>query len=238
MRKHIFVIFLLSLSFVTANSQNSADYDKFVAEAGDYLNLYRGTTAIPYKNLHIGTYFAFSENFEKGNLLYNGKTYHDVEMNLNSHLDELYVKIPGSGRVVTLNKEFTDFFSLGKKNFVRIGERNETGAPQPGYYQILYNGESKLYKKIRKVYSEKIGSSINSVTKSKLERRYDLTEQYYLLKNKVWYKIPRRNSLIMLYREKRTEIRRFIRTNNLGSTDNTDQKYIEILKFVELPTNN
>ena len=147
MVKRIFVFILLSFSYSCVYSQNGTDYDKFVAEAGDFLNLYRGTSPLPYKSLHIGTYYAFSEEFEKGDLYYNGKIYHGVEMNLNSHLDELYVKVPGSGRAVMLNKEFINKFSLGKRNFLLIDKRHEKGAPQPGFYEILYDGQAKLYKK-------------------------------------------------------------------------------------------
>jgi len=247
MIKRIFVFLLLSLSINCVYSQNGTDYDKFVAEAGkfvaeagDYLNLYRGTSPLPYKTLHIGTYYAFSEEFEKGDLYYNGKIYHDVEMNLNSHfshLDELYVKVPESGRAVMLNKEFINKFSLGKRNFYLMDKRHEKGAPQPGFYEILYDGQAKLYKKIRKVISEKIGSSVNPVTKSKIERRFDLVETYYLFKAGEWHKISRRNSLLKQYKEKRLEIRRFIRKNSLNSISDADIIYASILKFAESPTN-
>ena len=237
MVKRIFVFILLSFSYSCVYSQNGTDYDKFVAEAGDYLNLYRGTSPLPYKTLHIGTYYAFSEEFEKGDLYYNGKIYHGVEMNLNSHLDELYVKVPGSGRAVMLNKEFINKFSLGKRNFLLLDKRREKGAPQSGFYEILYDGQAKLYKKIRKVLSEKIGSSVNPVTRSKIERRFELVETYYLFKSGEWHKIPRRNSLLMQYREKRLEIRKFIRNNGLNSLSDIDIVYASIMKFAESTTN-
>lgn len=237
MVKRIFVFILLSFSYSCVYSQNGTDYDKFVAEAGDYLNLYRGTSPLPYKTLHSGTYYAFSEEFEKGDLYYNGKIYHGVEMNLNSHLDELYVKVPESGRAVMLNKGFINKFSLGKKNFFLMDKRDEKGAPQPGFYEIVYDGKAKLYKKIRKVISEKVGSSLNTVTKSNIERKFELIQTYYLFKAGEWHKIPRRNSLLMQYREKRLEIRRFIRKNSLNSISDVDIIYASIMKFAESPTN-
>ena len=237
MIKRIFVFILLSLSVTCVYSQNGTDYDKFVAEAGDYLNLYRGTSPLPYRMLYEGTYFAFSEEYEKGDLFYNGKIYHDVEMNLNSHLDELYVKVSESGRVVMLNKGFIKNFTIGKRNFVLLDKRYEKGAPQPGFYEIIFDGQAKLYKKIRKILVEKIGMTINPVTKSKIERKFELVENYYLFKNDEWYKIPRRNSLLLQYKQKRLEIRKFIKKSNLNSISDIDIIYASIMTFAESSTN-
>jgi hypothetical protein len=118
-----------------------------------------------------------------------------------------------------------------------LDKRHEKAAPQPGFYEILYDGQAKLYKKIRKVISEKIGSSVNPVTRSKIERRFELVETYYLFKSGKWHKIPRRNSLLMQYREKRLEIRRFIRKDGLNSISDIDIIYASIMKFAESPTN-
>ena len=170
-------------------------------------------------------------------MYYNGKMYHGVEMNLNSHLDELYVKVPGSGRAVMLNKEFINKFSLGKRNFLLLDKRREKGAPQSGFYEILYDGQAKLYKKIRKVLSEKIGSSVNPVTRSKIERRFELVETSYLFTSGEWHTIPRRNSLLMQYRETRLDIRKFIRNNGLNSLSDIDIVYASIMKFAESTTN-
>ncbi len=237
MIKRIFVFILLSLSVSCVYSQNGTDYDKFVAEAGDYLNLYRGTSPLPYRMLYEGSYFAFSEEYEKGDLFYNGKIYHNVEMNLNSHLDELYVRVPKSGRLVMLNKGFVNNFTIGKKVFIRLDKRFEKGAPQPGFYEIIFDGQAKLYKKIGKVLVEKIGSTINPVTKSKIERKFELVVNYYLFKNNEWYKIPRRNSLLLQYKQKRLEIRKFIRKNSLNSIADVDIIYASIMTFAESSTN-
>ena len=106
-----------------------------------------------------------------------------------------------------------------------------------GFYEIIFDGQAKLYKKIGKVLVEKIGSTINPVTKSKIERKFELVVNYYLFKNNEWYKIPRRNSLLLQYKQKRLEIRKFIRKNSLNSIADVDIIYASIMTFAESSTN-
>lgn len=205
-------------------SQKESDYGTYADAAGSYINLYRGAAPVKYNFLHLGTYYAYTDTFEKGEVKYNGRIYSDVYLNLNSHVDELYVKIPSSGREVVLNKSLVEHFTMGESKFVNISN---------AYYELLYDGNAKLYKKIRKVYSEKIASSVNPVTGSRLEKRFDLQENYILKKDGQDFKIVRKSSLLAQYPQKRGEINRKLREEEHLGREDKSKLFARILSIAE-----
>lgn len=227
-----FLCFFLS----TLCAQTGEDYKKFTENAEGYSNLYRGTAPLAYKFTHTGSYFAYSPEFQSGTLRYNNKTYTNVMMNLNSHLDELYLFISYSGRYVVLNKDFVDTFTMGSKEFhnVRTNEYEGNSTLPPGYYEVLQKSTNVvLYKKTKKTYAERINQSASSTTNSKLERMFLATYTYHLVKDQKAHLIKRVGDIIRLYPDKRKQIRHLVRVQNLDFRGNRDNTFAEIIKFVE-----
>jgi len=217
-----------------AFAQNGKDYDRFINDAGEFSNLYRGQAPLEYNFFHTGTFYAYSPEFEKGDVMFNGKLYKDIYMNLNSHLDELNVLIKTSGRIVVLNGEFVDYFNLGKRRFINIVKGDNS--LQKGYYEVLFNGKTKLYKKIKKVYSERINESISAKTQSKLERLFIGYESYYLIKDNIEKIIKNKSDLLAGFRERKRDIRQFIRERNLDMKHDKDHSFALVIGYVESVT--
>lgn len=206
-----------SLSF----AQNDYDYNRFVKESGERSVLYRGEEPLIYNFRTNGTFYAFSENFEKGSVKYNGKIYKDVYLNLNSHLDELYVKAENSMGVTVLNKEFVENFSFGGRNFVNSST---------GYYQVLFDGSVKLYKKITKKYEERLeGTSM----RNQMERLFVPSVNYYLWDGKTFRTLKRMSDLLSYYKSERRAIRQMIRENGDRFRNDKDFSFAETIRFVE-----
>ena len=238
MTKHFLLVPLLSLLLTPSFAQNGSDYERFVNDAGELSNIYRGQSPLVYNFRHTGTYYAYSENFEIGVVKYNDKIYKDVYLNLNSHLDELNILIKKTGRTVVLNNDFVGYFSFGGRNFIYLKDVNKSSGsvPQIGYYQVLYNGSSKLYKKIKKIYAERINETASIQTKSKLERMFLVSESYYLLKEGSFHLIKKKSDLLSYYKEKKRDIRQLIREKNLDFRRDKDHSFSEIIRFVESGT--
>jgi 7-cyano-7-deazaguanine synthase in queuosine biosynthesis len=104
----------------------------------------------------------------------------------------------------------------------------------PGYYEVLYKKDDLfLYKKIRKTYAERINQAVNAETKSKVERLFIASFNYYLVKGENVKSIKRVGEIIKLYPSLRKEIRQLIREKNLDQKADRDHAFKEIIKFVE-----
>ena len=229
-----------NLNAQVKNQQNlpkDADLEKFVATAQEYSNLYRGSSPMQYRFKYTGTYFAYSDNFEKGDVWYNGKLYKDVFLNLNSHRDELYVKVEKTGLIVKLNSDFVQDFSIGKRNYTFVAEKiTDKISPEKyidsGYYELLYSGDAKLYKKIRKTYSERINHFVSSTTGSQIERIFSANVRYYLLKEGKIIRIKRVSNLLSVYRDQKKDLRQYARRANLEFHEDKDFAMSMVMKYV------
>lgn len=235
MRKFILTP-LLCLILLPLLAQTGGDYKIFTESAEGYSNLYRGTAPLAYKFTHTGTYYAYSADFMDGIVKYNNKLYSNLKLNLNSHLDELYLFIKHTGRYVVLNKDYVDYFKMGEREFRHIREMKGSKGDMlsPGYYEVLYKKDDLiLYKKIRKTYAERINQAVNAETKSKVERLFIASFSYYLVKGENVKSIKRVGEIIKLYPSVRKEIRQLIREKNLDQRADRDHAFTEIIKFVE-----
>ncbi len=240
MIKRALLVPLLSILSICANAQAGEDYKLFIDSAGGLSNLYRGTAPLAYRFIHTGTFYAYSENFEKGEVVFNDKLYTDVQLNINSHIDELYLKVEESGRFILLNKEFVQYFKIGERRFINISEKfpdegglNLKNIPN-GYYEVMYeNNRSKLLKRTKKIYAERINHFASSVTNSKVERMFLPAYTFYLADEKRVQTIKRYRDIISFYGVRRKAVTPFIRENNLDIRENQDLFFKEIVRFIE-----
>jgi len=227
---------LLALFAFTASAQKSVEYKAFADSADGFSNLYRGSAPLAYRFLHTGTFFAYGVEFLPGEVMFNDKLYTDVMLNLNSHLDELYLFIKETGRYVVLNKDFVDYFSIAQRKFhhFRESKKGETDTLSPGFYELLYGNESaRLYKKTKKVYAERINHFASATTNSKLERIFMPIYSYYLIKEGYTHNVKRFGDILSIYEVRRKEIRPLIREKNLDVTKDKENAFREIISFIE-----
>ncbi len=215
-------------------AQQPFDYQLFMQSAGKAAMLYRGMAPIEYREeapTDGTTYFAYSTNFEAGTIKYCGKLYHNVLLNLNADLDELYVKDSISGLRFLLNKSYVSHWQVGNHKFINNAQAASYQGLQSGYYEVEYDGEAKVYKKIRKIYEENMSGT-------SLRKSYELSEEYYLLKDGVAYRVRRVNDITKQYKDRKKEIKSVIKLKQLDFKANASYAIGEILKHLELSDNN
>ncbi len=224
-----FFLIQISLSY----SQKQEDYDLFVNEAKELSNLYRGAAPLRYNFLFTGTYFAYSEEYIQGDVFYNDKQYKDVLLNLNSHIDELYVLVKESGLPVMLNKDFVKQFNIGDRHFKNLTFKKNNLSLEDGYYEVLWNKDRDwLLKKTIKKYEERINIMAYAQASNKVERVFHNTIQYYLIRDNFAKKIKRASDLRSSYGVSAGELRRYIKEANIEVRHNEDFAFTRILEFI------
>jgi len=225
---------LLSLMLMTLTLLSAQDeYSSFINIAGVNSALFKGATPLLYRIVHTGTYYAYEKTYLGGEVVYNGKLYKGVKLNLNSHLDALIVWDTISKKTIELNKEYVERFSIGHRNFINIKERDESGVMEPAYYEVLYRNSVTLYKRIFKVYNESINQEYISSSRG-IIRKFVPTIKYYLKKDSGTFTIKRRGDIFSLYPDMKREMRKHIRNSGIYfSKENMDAALVSILTFVD-----
>lgn len=219
--KYALGIFLLSVPDLLL-SQQRYDYN---AEVGFDSPVYRGEIADKYSFPFIGTVYAYSDEFEMGDLEFNGKMYYGLMMNLNCHRGELLVQIGATKDCIVLKNSIVGDFNIGERRYTALfGERGIKGLA-PGYYQVLYEGKDMILKQIdRKIYDHTDFSSGN-ITKA-----FALKVKYWLLKDGEVRQIRRERDLQRVYKSFKKDIRSYM---SLHSENDMDSNLVYLMSMVE-----
>ena len=102
MKKGLMLILLGAVAMsAVAPAWAQDDYTLFSREAGAASLLYRGQKAFAYNMLYNGTYYWNSPDFRKGRVLYDGKGYDDLLLNVDAARQDLL------GSVSSISRSFT-----------------------------------------------------------------------------------------------------------------------------------
>ena len=222
-KRSLFVkIFCVALC-VTSSQLSAQDktpvVTHYMEQSGGYAPLYNGKIPPAYKMLFDGTYYLESEEYQEGSVIYNGKYYTGILLNLNAHLDELYIRMPGYYTSSILLKKLVDSFALGEKEFVHITKENSPLAPVEGFYRVLYSGETLtiLKRTIKQL------NSVSAASDIKASHTFFSTQSYYVVKNGTFHPVTKKASLLRALHDQRALVNRYIRENKLKfSTEGKD----------------
>jgi len=138
-------------------AQDYPELYRYIDAAGEKSILFRGKQGMSYPFPYNGTYFWYGRDFRPGDVSYNGKVYRGVSVNVNAHLQELLVKADGDFLPVMADIKHVGWFTIGDRLFI---PRDATGVPglPEGYYEVLFDGHAKLYKRVDKLLRKDTGN--------------------------------------------------------------------------------
>ncbi|MDO4736206.1 MAG: hypothetical protein Q4B21_04220, partial [Bacteroidia bacterium] len=113
----VFVLLLFVLQTVASYAQEKYD---FVKQAGIGATLFRGVEFERYPFRYKDSPYAYSEDFNVGEIIFNDVKYSGVFLNLNAHKDELHLKITTSGKILELDKGLVERFTIGERKYVAL----------------------------------------------------------------------------------------------------------------------
>ena len=145
------------LVFLSLGAFAQTETTQYMEEAGTLSTLYRGRMPVHYPYIYNGTYFWNTKTFQKGSVLYNGKLYENVFVNVDASRQELQVKLTEKGAPIVLYEKYVDYFTMDKTFFVNLNTLGYMDAPA-GYYEIVRDGEKPILMQVKKVMTSRTGN--------------------------------------------------------------------------------
>lgn len=156
MKKGLMLILLGAVAMsAVAPAWAQDDYTLFSREAGAASLLYRGQKAFAYNMLYNGTYYWNSPDFRKGRVLYDGKGYDDLLLNVDAARQDLLVRIPGSVVDKVLDRRFVEEFTIEGQRFLNLQVLYGDAAPS-GYWAVLHDGTIQFLCRVSKTLEQDI----------------------------------------------------------------------------------
>ncbi|MEJ0033464.1 MAG: hypothetical protein WDO15_25405 [Bacteroidota bacterium] len=210
---------LLFIGFVVANvcsfGQNVKIDSSFIADAkknvvASYSNsisaqshLYNGSAYTEYISQNEENPY-FIDEWIEGSVVYDEEFHDNVPLLYDISIDRIVVDNQFSIKKVLLVFEKVSDFTIQGHHFVMM----KNTPLQVGYYELAYDGSSKVYVRHRKALQSKVVdySVVNLFEEKKI---------YYIYKNGAFYTVRGKRSVVKLLEDKKKELKKFIRDNKL-----------------------
>ena len=160
--------------------------------------LYNGVEHMRYMPNIEGIPYYGADEWKSGTIEYNGIVYRDVPLKYDMVKDQVVVRHPNGFSSLELYSPRVGYFTHGDDSFVYIPEGGDKSTPAPGFYQQLSVGPLTALAKRSKGIAEEI-------VYGQMERRFEASNKYYLLKDGKYYSPRNENDLLSLTGERKRE---------------------------------
>lgn len=191
----------------------------------DQLHLFNGTEYRDYSRpFDEGQPYFVTNEWSKGMVNYDGNVYENVSILYNLVTDELIILNWKSTSKIQLIKEKVAGFSLANHTFLYITADSlfSTGMNE-GFYDVLASGKTSLLVRRTK--------NIQPFNRRTLELKVFENNHYYIKKNDGYFSFHNKNTLLDQLRDKRKEMRQFIKQNDLGFNKEMEASAIKAVDY-------
>jgi len=229
-----------SSSFAQTKAADSASLQlvsaSFYKAVGQASRLYNGHEYESYnpqiKNNALFPYDA--KGWAIGEVNYDDVTYSGVSMMYDIYKDVVVVQLYNHFSMFALLSERVHDFSFSDHHFIRIDAKqiaDNKADLSTGFYEQLYSGKTEILAKRRKNIQN---SSNTAIT---IETFFSATDDYYLKKGNIYYKIGSQGSILKILKDKKSEIQKYLKQNNIRYRDNEEFAMVKMVSYYDQITN-
>lgn len=170
--------------------------------------------------------FFLTEEWDFGSLKFEGQDFAKVPMLYDIVSDQVITETP-NGNLIVINPQKVNGFTLNNHHFIRIDNSTVNNSlPQTGFYNVLYNGNTKLIALREKKVQEKIADQ-------QLHISFDIKNRYYILKKGRFYPVKNKKTILKVLEEQKNSLRALISKNGIRFKKNREQALAQIAEFYD-----
>ncbi len=235
----LYGIAICLLSAVTAWGQSAADdsalYKKAVYHTigvyhqtmGDQSGLFNGIQYAQFPFSFADNAHPFFKDDKPGtaSVIYDNVLYENVQMQYDEVQDVVFMQ-DSSRRIQLLNQRVTAFTLFGN-SFIRLVKDSANAVlVNTGFYNLLYSGSTRLLKKEEKMIREDVSTGV-------IIRYIEVMSHYYIDRNNTWYSIKSKNGLLDIFKDRKKDLRQFIKKNKLNYRKDRDNMLVKVTAYYD-----
>lgn len=182
---------------------------RYLATRGTEVGLYNGAEYISYDRPTIeGHQFFRTDELQPGRVRYDGFTYENVPLQLDTHLDVLVTQSAGPAKMRLISEKVESFELNGGHRFVRLPAGQ--GLTATGFYEVLVEQPGQVRLLTRH------GNELRSIAGKALEKVFRPSEEYWLQhRDGAYRKISGKGDVLAVLADKKPELSRYARAHQL-----------------------
>lgn len=172
--------------------------------------IYNGSEYVQYTHLlKEGHPYFDTTLLKQGTILYDHVLYKDVPMLYDIIRDELITLHFNKVFLIQLIRSKIDWFELYGHRFEHLGrDSTQKGMVKEGFYDLVYNGKTKLYVKRVKMIQE-------SIPDMQVERRVYANNRYFIFKDDVYHEVSSQSSVMKVLPNHNNELKQAVKAKKL-----------------------
>lgn len=170
--------------------------------------LYNGTEYRDYlSHSDENPYFGI-DDWQYGHIYYDDERYDSVAMFYDLSRDQVITEHMLTGAKIELIAKKISAFDISGHFFERL-YRDPAGVISEGFYERLYSGDTKVYVKHTKTLSSRISGN-------ELLYNFDERNRVYLLKDKLYYPVKTKKSVLRVFGDKKSELKSMLKEEKIA----------------------
>jgi hypothetical protein len=196
-------------------------------QLGDQSQIYNGSL-YPELDLNFreGSPYFLGQKINAGSVSYDSIFYPNLSLIYDDYR-QFVVAIDQSFMLKLINERISSF-TIADHHFDRISTDSLTrGISVAGFYEVLYNGRSRLLKHTNKTIREVLSSSEGII------RYMDESNDYYIKRGEAYFHVTSKKELLNFVGDHKKEVQRFIRKNKLNYRRDKDKTLIQVTAYYD-----
>jgi hypothetical protein len=241
MSNHLLKVFLLPLLFIYTYSfaQRPEPDTLFLTSAitnakklyvetiNGQARLYNGSDYLEYKPVEAEHPYFTSDDWVLSTVEYAGEYFSNVPILYDINTDQVITEHYYSNNKMVLTKELLSSFTFQNRLFVRLDKNSSKNFTlKTGFYELLYNGQTKAYSRRTKDIQKRISAD-------KYDVSFDEKTRYYIYKNESYYEVSSKASMLQLFSDKKHELKRLLKEDHIRFKTDKEKAIVAILKYYE-----
>jgi hypothetical protein len=194
--------------------------------------LVNGSLYVPDHPRAEGNPYFQEEKWAYGKIIIIGKSFENNEFIYNVETDKVIIHsndIMQNKMSVLLNRDFVEAFYIDEHEFINLKQLNLADG-EKGFAELIYRSGLTFIVKHKKDFMKQYSQSNQFGFYSKLK------SEKYIQANDQLKKLPTRNSFLDYFKLNRSQIKKYLRTNNIRYKTASKNELTGLLKFCdELP---
>lgn len=192
-----------------AASQSAIDFAIRVhtKALGGQSSLYNGTEYTEYRPIDNEHPYLI-DDWTDGDVNFDGEIFNQVPLLYDLSIDRLITEHMYSKNRILLTAEKVRGFTLEGRKFVYL-----RGASLPaGYYEVKYDGKTKVYVRWQKSMQERY-------TVSQLVRVFEEKQSYFIFKDNQYFPVKSKKSALAVFGDRKSEIKKHLSKSGVHYND-------------------
>jgi hypothetical protein len=214
------LVILLQIDSISQSNQDSTDIIQSIEKV---LALYERTMEGVHHLYNVSEYIAYepiddeypyfkTDEWTYSQLKYDDEWFRNVPLLFDIDKNQLIASYYYNGTKMQLVQNRVDEFILADHHFINIKESIDSTTIRPGFYELLYNGQTQILARRSKNFIERI-------EETQEVKFFKESNQIFIIYSGIPFRINSKHDMLRVLKSKKSDLKIYIRENHLFEKD-------------------